>query len=883
MATIAHIAFGATLTAMMWRALAQEWPDQLGDPAVAAALRIVFPLAAAAGSALSVAAGLVGADTRRALRHDAASALALFVGLFVIALGPIPRDVIGLVVVLVLVARLLPAACLVVRSGAPPVFIFALCFAAYAGLGAWRVASSLPLGDQVFYLLAADRVAHGDFDARIDEGRFFRVLGIPPTPSDTATHVVNAPAGPRLIQGYAFPALLAPGWVAAGELGATLIVALFAAWTAMQTWLLLGELLPGSRVARDAHLSERHRRRRDRDRIPPCIHGATPTPAPRGARARRDRVPQSARRAHRLRARAVRGRVRTTGAHALRRRCGDRGRRVGRRRRRRLRHPDPVRGLYRRSRGTVRRSALDVHLPALGRTARDAVRSHLRYRRRRAVALPRGARRRRRAPPRRATPAARRDRARCQPCRALALPLLGGRLCTARALLRRRAAARRTVPRVRPCALRRDRAPRRRSRADRDRRPRHGRVRGRAHRGAQHGVRRAAADDLRFDVRGKSHRLAAVVPTDDTGLVRRRVSAPRGRARARCRAALAGPACEDRMTQQLTVFAIGNAIALAWTVFAVSQPWVGSYPDDVPRTIAQRFVPFALLLVALGTALVAVALRDGERPALLRRHFALYLVVPVVLFVLSRGEDVLNGQVGAVYLLAVALWTAHALQALWHVVGNLEDRRAALLLGAIVLVPYLVLMPYHRAVIPTASDEPHYLVIVQSLLADRDLDLTNQYDSEVYRAYYPDRLPDRHIIQVGEAQFPIRDLGLPLVAAVPFAMGGRLGVEALMCLVGAALAAQLYLASRDLGIAHRPALVASSLAALTHPVLTYTTQIYPELLAALAFVSAARLVRRGAATSTRDLAVASALLGTLPWLSTRATLIALGAGLVLAY
>jgi hypothetical protein len=252
MTTVLHIAFGATLTAIMWRALAQEWPDQLGDPVLATALRIVFPLAAAAGSTLSVAAGLVGADTRRALRHDAASALALFVGLFVIALGPIPRDVIGLVVVLALAARLLPAARLVIRSGAPPVFIFALCFAAYAGLGAWRVASSLPLGDQIFYLLAADRVAHGDFDARIDEGRFFRILGIPPTPSDTATHVVNVPAGPRLIQGYAFPALLAPGWVVAGELGAALIVALFAAWTAMQTWLLLGELLPGSRAARVA-------------------------------------------------------------------------------------------------------------------------------------------------------------------------------------------------------------------------------------------------------------------------------------------------------------------------------------------------------------------------------------------------------------------------------------------------------------------------------------------------------------------------------------------------------------------------------------------------------------------------------------------------------
>jgi len=72
-------------------------------------------------------------------------------------------------------------------------------------------------------------------------------------------------------------------------------------------------------------------------------------------------------------------------------------------------------------------------------------------------------------------------------------------------------------------------------------------------------------------------------------------------------------------------------------------------------------------------------------------------------------------------------------------------------------------------------------------------------------------------------------------------------------------------------------------AALAHPFLSYTTQVYPELMAALAFVTAARLLRHGRAASLASLAGASACVGVLPWLSTRAWLIAGGLGLVLAY
>ena len=331
-----------------------------------------------------------------------------------------------------------------------------------------------------------------------------------------------------------------------------------------------------------------------------------------------------------------------------------------------------------------------------------------------------------------------------------------------------------------------------------------------------------------------------------------------------------------------TRYALANTAALVLTLIATQQGWVGA-TGEVPAGIVRKYLLFALFAATLGTALVAWRLPDARRSRFLARHFALYAVVPLLLFVLSRNVAPAQAVLGAIYLAGVGLWTLHALEGLTHVRADLADGVAAWTLAAVMLVPFLSLMPYERAVMPTASDEPHYLVIVQSLITRHSLDLTATYDSQIYKAYYPDVLPDRHIIQVGDAQYPIRDLGLPFLAAFPFVLAGRSGVLVLLCFVGAALVAQLYLACRDLRIAHRPALLGVAGASLTHPLLTYTTQIYPELMAALAFVIAARLLRRGRAASLAELAGASACLGMLPWLSTRAWLIAIGVGLVVAY
>jgi hypothetical protein len=333
--------------------------------------------------------------------------------------------------------------------------------------------------------------------------------------------------------------------------------------------------------------------------------------------------------------------------------------------------------------------------------------------------------------------------------------------------------------------------------------------------------------------------------------------------------------------RSLAAFAAASAVALVVTFMAISQSWLADV-DDVARSLVTRWLPFAFVVATLLSALVAIHLDAAPRQSFLIRHFAFYLTLPALLLFLRLGP-VSNGELGVIYIgiaFAVAL---HALTGVWSALDHLSDRRVALLLGASLLAVGLVVLPYERTVVPTASDEPHYLIVTQSLVLDHDLDLANDYAGTRYFEFYPEKLPDIHGIVVGNAIYSIRDLGLPLLSVVPFAIAGRTGVLAMLCLVGGLLAVQLFLMLRDLRFEQRVAFLTVAATAFVHPILTYTTQIYPDLIAAVVFVTAARLLRHGMLAPTRELLLASALTGTLPWLSTRAWFVAVGLGLVIAY
>jgi hypothetical protein len=287
-----------------------------------------------------------------------------------------------------------------------------------------------------------------------------------------------------------------------------------------------------------------------------------------------------------------------------------------------------------------------------------------------------------------------------------------------------------------------------------------------------------------------------------------------------------------------------------------------------------RWMPFGL---ALATALT-LALSWRCTP-MYRRHALLWLTVPPA-FALTAWSGEPQSLVGVP---VVALAAGIALQGMLalHATADLRrDRGIGALLGLTVLAASLTLMPWVRTVQPTQSDEPHYLLTMASLVEDHDFDLKNQYDRADYADYYPTPLDARHVIDVGTTEMPIHDLGLPIIGAIPFALGRRTGVLILMCLVGACFAWRGYALLRVLLFRPHTALLATGAVSLLHPLFTYATQIFPDSIGALVTLVAAEQLARP--VTAKRLAVASALLGVLPWLSARHWFIAIGMGLVVA-
>ncbi|HEV8537175.1 MAG TPA: hypothetical protein VGR87_15835 [Candidatus Limnocylindria bacterium] len=908
MISVAHGLVGATFAVLLRRALTQVWVDELSaDDAVRDVIRWGMPALSGAASALAVAAGIFTARPRRFFLRDALSWAALLVIVFALARGRLDRDYIGVLYVLAVIVRFAPAAIASATAERAWPLLFATAFGVYASLAAWHQAAALPLGDQVHYLLTADRLAHGSVDASFDAALFRRLTTLTPGDLDIATHVLDTPLGPRSIQGYGLPLLLLPGWLAGGRLGAELVVAFAAAGASVLTALILRDTIAPVRLRAavwamasflaPAVLLAFH--------VYPNAFGAAAIAA-----AYRFGVTASVRRPALAGAAAgltlflnprdglvlavLLVAMWWVGRHDFVRFALGAGAVVvvavasnallyG--------LPLPYAGYLvgvARAQELVHEPTLSfqfwIGLPAMlfDRTFGVAGVAPWLFIAAAGIAA-----------------ALRTDRRRLAPAAAaiglglIALSIYryweGGYAPAARYFVD-------VLPLVAPfvaygLAAMRD-------------------LWARAFAGLLVGVSavatlvlcampsRAANDAFQQQLQDVLNGslgvnpigwLPSFVPTTPDwyiGAYLRLVPAlvivgglavygwRRG-------ASADQPALPRTARSVMLGFVAANAVALAVTVVAVSQPWTHGLGEP-QRSLAAYWLPIALAIAAGLSTVVAIHVDPAARPGFFARHFALYLAVPLTLLGLQSSFIPLEA-LGVAYIgVAVAL-AANALHAIWRALNRLSDTRIAALVGATMLAAALVVLLYDMAAVPLASDEPHYLIVTQSIVLDRDLDLANDYDDDRYFSFYPARLPDVHGIHVGERIYTLRDLGLPLLAVIPFALLERAGALILTCLFGALLAAQLYLLLRDLAFDRRVAFGAVAATAFVHPLLTYTTQVYPDLIAALMFVSAVRLLRRGANASLRELALASAFTGTLPWLSTRAWFVAIGLGLVIAY
>lgn len=206
----------------------------------------------------------------------------------------------------------------------------------------------------------------------------------------------------------------------------------------------------------------------------------------------------------------------------------------------------------------------------------------------------------------------------------------------------------------------------------------------------------------------------------------------------------------------------------------------------------------------------------------------------------------------------------------------------AILAGALAALAYgfgaSAVSPRH----PT-GDEPHYLVITQSLLQDRDLKIENNHRQGDYLAYFQNPLKP-HYLQRGKdgAIYSIHAPGLPVLVAPAFALFGYHGVVAALVIASAFGAALVWFTAWRVTRDHAASWFAWATVSLSVPFFFHAPAVFPDGMGALLTLIGILPLVDDRFRMPRGLVAIGAALATLPWLHTRFAVLAGAAGLAIA-
>jgi hypothetical protein len=248
--------------------------------------------------------------------------------------------------------------------------------------------------------------------------------------------------------------------------------------------------------------------------------------------------------------------------------------------------------------------------------------------------------------------------------------------------------------------------------------------------------------------------------------------------------------------------------------------------------------------------------------------------VPVLLVLAGPIKWIVIGGAGLAFLLRFARGRRRPP---WL---GLADRRVVF---AVSLAVYTVFGFRSLATIGVKGDEPHYLIISQSLLADGDLRIENNHRQRQYESFTREELPPDYLQRGANGEiYSIHAPGLPVVLLPAYAAAGAYGALLVLCTVGALTALAVFdLATTVAGpVAARLAWAA---VALTVPVVPYAWSIFPEMPGAAIVAWAAVWLASNREVSRTQWAMRGVVLAILPWLHTKFVVLQAALVLLLAW
>ena len=226
---------------------------------------------------------------------------------------------------------------------------------------------------------------------------------------------------------------------------------------------------------------------------------------------------------------------------------------------------------------------------------------------------------------------------------------------------------------------------------------------------------------------------------------------------------------------------------------------------------------------------------------------------------------------GFTMILVFAILAGVALHGLLQRFGPGHPATAAL----IALVFFILVGQYLPGPAGPQGDEPHYLLIAESLIRDGDVDLKNQFDARAFSKFTSaDLEPHTAPRSPAGKLYAIHTPGLSAMVAPGYAVAGFAGARAVVSLAMAVVVGLLFLSARflfDLPTAN----VVFAIATFASPLPVYANSVFPDSVATLPVAATLACL----VSPSRWLPVlASATIAALPWLHPRF----LPLGLVLA-
>ena len=326
------------------------------------------------------------------------------------------------------------------------------------------------------------------------------------------------------------------------------------------------------------------------------------------------------------------------------------------------------------------------------------------------------------------------------------------------------------------------------------------------------------------------------------------------------------------MTRAVSAVILGVALWLSGAIFAPASAaggWLVALPD------------WRALAAALAAASLLVAWLPPRPLALLPLVGVLLPWMPFV----DAGLVYAGPLVVLVWTAVIALGWGDVLASRVRACGCTTSANRATAAAFLIALASTSLVAWRIAPMRPGGDEPHYLIMTQSLMQDGDLRIENNHAQRDFAAYTETDINPQYLTRGKNNEiYPIHAPGLSALAIPAFAVAGYSGVVVFMLLVMAGASALVWrvawLATGEIGAAWAGwAMVAASAMWVFQSFL-----VFPEAFGGAVVACGMWLVLRldrGSRPGILAIVAVGTAVAMLPWLHTRFAALAAGLGLMI--